>query len=132
MFILKFLLFIIGCGLTVLSVCIKFDKLEVKRYKDPENHKEKEDMCYNLLIAALAFLLLLLFWIIIEETILLGERGYQYGKTQAIASKNLSQQKYNAAKNYGQQKYNAAKNYGQQKYKQFTGPNPPKVAYIQE
>lgn len=121
MFWLKFLLFIIGCGLTALSVCIKFDKLEVKRYKDPENYKEKEEMCYNLLIAALAFLLLLLFWIIIEETILLGKRGYQYGKTQAIAAKNFSQQKYNVAKTYGQQKY-----------KQFTGPNPPKVAYIQE
>ena len=44
---------IIGCGLTALSVCIKFDVLKIKKYEDPNNHKDKEDMCYYLLIAAL-------------------------------------------------------------------------------
>jgi len=119
--IIKLILFIIGCGLSALSVCIKFDVLKIKKYEDPNNHKEKEDMCYYLLITSLIFLLLLLIWIIVEETILLGKRGYQYGKTRATE-----------AKNYSQKQYNAAKNYSQQQYKQLTGPNPPKVAYIQE
>ena len=121
MFIVKLILFIIGCGLTALSVCIKFDIIKIKKYQDSNNIKEKDDMCYYLLISALIFLLLLLILIIIEETIILSKKGYNVAKT-------YGQEKYQAAKTYGQQKLNDAK----QKINNLTESKPPQVANIQE
>jgi hypothetical protein len=125
MFIVKLILFLFGCGLVALSICIKFDVLKIKKYEDPNNLKEKEDMCYYLLIAAIIFLLLLLIWIIIEESITLGKKGYEYGRDKAgIAKQNIGV-KYQSAKKNIEKKYKE----GISKIQKM---NKPKVAYIQE
>jgi hypothetical protein len=112
-FIIKLILFLIGCGLTALSICIKFDVIKIKKYEDETKIQEKHDMVYYLLIVGFFFNLLLLLWVLIEQA---TEVSVKYVGDKYQGAKGYVGDKYQGAKGYVGDKYQGAIGYVGDKY----------------